>query len=339
MFKLIEVTDQKSLDTFVIASGGDFLQSWAWGDFQATQGSALLRLAVVDASDKYLAVVTLIKKSLPYGHCYWFAPRGPVIANLSDQEFRAVWSFLIKSLATRARADKIAFLRFEPSANSAQATYQLWPLVLGVANIYKTLDLEPSKTAILDLSQDLPTLLASMHHKTRYNINLAGKKNLSIKLATSSDFEAWWQLLSTTAERDEFRLHSRDYYQVMLSLPIMKLYLAYHGEDLLAGILVAQFGYTATYVHGASANQGRELMAPHLLQWRAITDAKASSALHYDFYGIDAHKWPGVTRFKAGFAGQNLAYLGTFDLVWCLGYYKFYTLGRQLFRFFSKLVR
>ena len=40
--------------------------------------------------------------------------------------------------------------------------------------------------------------------------------------------------------------------------------------------------------------------------------------------GIDAKKWPGVTRFKLGWGGDIKEYPGSFDLpvskIWYLGY-------------------
>lgn len=340
MFSLIEVNNQKDLDSFVITQGGDFLQSWDWGLFQAGQGFRPLRLAVLDQSGQYLAVLTLLKKPLPLGHYYWFAPRGPVLhRSINSDQLSQVWHFLLEQLKITAKQDKIAFLRFEPPVTDKQSTYSAWQSLVSSGNVFQTISLEPQQTIMLDLSLAESELLAKMHHKTRYNIRLAQKKSIKVSVASAADFDIWWSLLTATSKRDGFRLHSQDYYRRMLAMDGMKLYLARHHAEPLAGILVNYFGQTATYVHGASANQNRELMAPYLLQWQAICDAQSAGLANYDFYGVDARKWPGVTRFKEGFSGQNLAYLGTFDLVWLVGYYKFYSLLRSAFRTISKFTK
>lgn len=328
--KLTEITDKKQLDNFVATHGGDFLQSWSWGEFQQAQGHEIKRLGIFDA-DKLLGVVTLIKKSLPLAINYYFAPRGPVVQSLM------VWTFLVEELKKVAQQEKIAFLRFEPSLTDNQEGYEDWKKLLKAKNIHKTISLEPEQTAMLDLSLSQKDLLAAMHSKTRYNIRLAQKKGVEVFIANTEDFSSWWDLLQATGTRDGFRLHSKAYYQAMLKVSGMKLYLARHEQSILAGILVSEFASTATYVHGASSNEGRHLMAPHLLQWQAICDAQAAGYKVYDFYGVDKLKWPGVTKFKDGFAGQNLAYLGTFDLVWQAGYYEFYGLLRRIVRLVNKI--
>jgi lipid II:glycine glycyltransferase (peptidoglycan interpeptide bridge formation enzyme) len=56
-------------------------------------------------------------------------------------------------------------------------------------------------------------------------------------------------------------------------------------------------------------------MAPHALHWNLIKEYKEQGFTHYDFWGIDARLWPGVTRFKLGFGAQTIEYPGSFDLV------------------------
>jgi len=85
-------------------------------------------------------------------------------------------------------------------------------------------------------------------------------------------------------------------------------------------------------MYGASSNRQRNLMPNHLLQWSAIQWAKARGCETYDFWGIPdeigldpsqadvAHErsdglW-GVYRFKEGFGGSIVRYLGAYDCVY-----------------------
>jgi lipid II:glycine glycyltransferase (peptidoglycan interpeptide bridge formation enzyme) len=113
----------------------------------------------------------------------------------------------------------------------------------------------------------------------------------------------------------------------------VKLFLAYQGDKCLAAGLWSFYGNKVTYLHGASDHKSRQLMAPYLLQWEVIKQAKDGGYSYYDFFGIDAQKWPGVTRFKVGFGGRVVNYAGTYDLVFKPVKYYFYNLLRKVRRF------
>jgi lipid II:glycine glycyltransferase (peptidoglycan interpeptide bridge formation enzyme) len=68
-----------------------------------------------------------------------------------------------------------------------------------------------------------------------------------------------------------------------------------------------------------------------------IKKAKALGLKYYDFSGIDEKKWPGVTRFKIGFSGQELQYPGTYDIIFRTGKYYFYMLFRKVRRLLNSV--
>ncbi|MBU4142976.1 peptidoglycan bridge formation glycyltransferase FemA/FemB family protein, partial [Patescibacteria group bacterium] len=94
----------------------------------------------------------------------------------------------------------------------------------------------------------------------------------------------------------------------------------YEGKVIAANIVVI-FGSRATYLHGATSSEHREVMAPHLLQWEQIKYAKSQGCAEYDFWGIvnehtldkRGQSWEGFTRFKRGFGGQEVNYVGYWD--------------------------
>ena len=174
-----------------------------------------------------------------------------------------------------------------------------------------------------------------MHQKTRYNIRLAEKKGVEVHVGGEKDFEDFWKLMSQTSDRDAFRVHDREYYQKMLAVDhnFIKLFCARYQGKLLAASIVSFFGDTVTYMHGASSNEHREIMAPYALQWQVIKIAQEAGYKYYDFYGINEKKWPGVTRFKLGFGGREIDYPGTFDVAlnWM---YRLYKVARWIRRRF-----
>ena len=176
---------------------------------------------------------------------------------------------------------------------------------------------------IVDLTKTEEEILARMHSKTRYNINLAAKKELRIKKQEVRMGE-FWELLEKTAKRDEFFLHPKQYYEELMKMPEVKLFGVYlppptppilGGEGRgnaqhIATAMVSFWGDTATYLHGASDYEYRAVMAPYLLHWEIMKQAKAAGMKHYDFGGVAPQNEPdhflaGVTRFKSGWEDFN----------------------------------
>ena len=227
-------------------------------------------------------------------------------------------------------------------------------------------DIEPSQTLILDISKSEDELLAQMHEKWRYNIRLAERKGVTVKLLVSDTnsfeqyFEEFYRLVSEgTAERKNIRHYPKEYYRQQLTInnqqfnlpaplcvrgeekwnrengtsastPFVKggtgevkslLFVAEYESKVIAANIVVIFGNKATYLHGATSSEHREVMAPHLLQWEQIKYAKAQGCSEYDFWGIvNEHtldkrrqSWEGFTRFKRGFGGQEVNYVGYWD--------------------------
>jgi len=117
-------------------------------------------------------------------------------------------------------------------------------------------------------------------------------------------------------------------------LPEIKMFLAEYNGKIIAANIVGFFGDTVTYMHGASSNEYRNVMAPYLIQWEVIKQAKKMGYKHYDFYGIDEKKWPGVTRFKKGFGGFEKEYPGTFDMIFNGKWYNIYRFIRSIRRIY-----
>jgi lipid II:glycine glycyltransferase (peptidoglycan interpeptide bridge formation enzyme) len=174
-------------------------------------------------------------------------------------------------------------------------------------------EITPRHTLIIDLSKSEDEILKDMHQKGRYNIRLAEKKGLTIKEEkTSNNF---YKILEATGKRDGFYINPQKHYEAFLNVlgkkNKAKLFMAYLNDEPIAGILNTYIGNTATYFYGASSNKHRNLMAPYLLQWHAIKEAKKRGFKYYDFLGIADPQKPkdplkGVTQFKTKFGGEHI---------------------------------
>ncbi len=213
-------------------------------------------------------------------------------------------------------------------------------------------------TVYITLSDSEKNLLAQMKQKTRYNIRLSQKHGVKVHRHCLSDtltnchtrdsgrgqntkhemseestrvFNQFYTLLCTTAKRDGFAIHSKQYYQdqiVQCSIdPSTQLYLllAYQSSDPLpiAGAVILhhiqipnESHGIATYLYGASDYRYRNVMAPYLIQWHAIVHAKSCLCSIYDLYGItrENSRISGLNRFKTGFATTQAQRLFCIDL-------------------------
>lgn len=318
---LIIIKDKEKLDNFLEKLPySRFLQSWEWGEFQQQVGFGVKRVGL-EKDGQLIVVATLIKKNLFFGRSYWYCPHGPIVNHKSRMKN---YELLFKEIIKIAKKEKVIFLRFEPAESIHNSQFM----------IHNSTDIQPSQTLILNLEKKEEEILNDMHQKTRYNIRLAKKKGVKIREGEEKDFETWWKIMNATSGRDKFRLHNKEYYRKMIKLKNIKLYLAEYKDEIIAGNIISFFGDTATYLHGASANEYRNVMAPYFLQWHVIGEAKKKGCNYYDFFGISKEKWPGVTRFKKGFGGKEINYPGTFDLVFNKFNYNIYKFLRKIRRMF-----
>jgi lipid II:glycine glycyltransferase (peptidoglycan interpeptide bridge formation enzyme) len=288
---------------------GSLLQSWRWGELQSRFGWHVERLCFDDGAAG-LCSLQLTASLLP-GGAIAYVPRGPVIVPASRAEGLDV-------LTRRARLRRALVLRLEPEVPPDDD----WSTRLAAAGWTPGTPVQPRVTSLLDLRPDAEALRASFKPKTRYNLGLSERKGVTI--VESQEVDAFARLSAATARRQGIHLPSTEYYRALLDLfgpGGARLYLASHGGSLLAGILVARFGRTAYYLFGGSADAGKELMPNYLLHWRAMQDFQALGCEVYDWWGIPDepapnHPWFGLYRFKTGFGGATVRYLGLYE--WAL---------------------
>jgi len=354
--KIISAPNSFAIDEFLSknpgASGPEFLLSSSWAKILEKEGKEIRFLAVIrDLSDgkpktlagEFLALIMIIKQPLLKRYFYWYAPRGPIINRaLNFKERIPILKFLFTAIY-RLSAQAL-FLKIEPANEDLNFNAQDFQqkTFSGFLKTISAPDIQPRRTLVLDLKKSQDELLSSLHPKTRYNIRLAEKKGVKITRGGANDFEEFWRLMKLTGERDAFCLHDKNHYQNLLKTIVdgqedleseknfIRLFFAEYEGRKIAAALVSSFASKATYLHGASDNEYRQLMAPQFLQWEIIKTVKSEGANLYDFYGVDALKWPGVTRFKQGFGGEERVYSGAYDLIFRPAMYNFYKLLKLL---------
>ncbi len=174
-------------------------------------------------------------------------------------------------------------------------------------------------TRILDLSKSEEELQKEMHEKCRYNIKLAWKRGIRVNWVDPTDdhIDMWMELLSETTNRDGFASNSRAYYisflRTLHDANAWGLMFAWYNGRIIAAAIYVYHHSTAVYYYGASTSDPelRKHMAPYMLQWEAIREAKLRWCRIYDFLGIAPpgdtdHPLSGVTTFKERFWGTAI---------------------------------
>lgn len=260
---------------------------------------------------------------------YWlYFSRGP----LFEWENRECLDIFLKHV--RQFEKQAVWVRFDPAFIENADTQHFFSRF---SSAHKTF--HPKRTLLLDLTNSKDELLAQMHSKGRYNIRLAKKKDVRVygwryidgKILPIADFGMteevedpvgiFSEMIQETGKRDGFSVHSRAYFEGFLTgLGEQAFLLLSKQQDTwIGGGIFTTTKDTCIYYYGASLHQYRPLMAPYLVQWKAIEYAK--EVLHlktYDFLGIgSADSDPmlaGVTEFKRKFGGEERTFVGTFEL-------------------------
>lgn len=298
-------------------------QTSSWGHFQEKipqRGKYWIIILEDSNKSKIIGGTLLIRHSLPKGYSWLYMSRGPLI-NYDPAKSTIQIKALIDAIKPLAKKEKAIFLRIDPPIKLAEK-FGSKSHLKGFHTTHS--GFQPEHTLLLDLTKSEEELLKEMKPKGRYNIHLAEKKGVKIRISDPAkkeqfkkDIDAYFAMLKETTSRDNFSGHNKEIYKNMIEIlepkNLAKLYIAEHENTPIAAIITTYYKDTATYYYGVSSNSFRNLMAPYLLQWEAIKDAKTQGYKTYDFLGISPlnaknHPWKGVTEFKTKFGGAHATY-------------------------------
>lgn len=305
-------------------SSAHLLQSDEWGRLKSAFGWEVVHILEGDTGAQ------LLFRRLPLGFSFAYLPKGPVTTTAPGPVF---WS----SVDRACRSRHAVFLKVEPDGWDGE---ELASVFDGQGFVPSPQHVQPHSTLVIDLHGSEDDVFNRMKPKTRYNIRLAGRKEIVVH--PSDDIENFYRVMTVTGRREEFHVHSQEYYRRAYDLfypgGMCELFVSdYHGRSL-ATLMVFAHGRQAYYFYGASSDEERNRKATYPLQWEAIRWAHARGCAEYDMWGIpdeatdvdedDAEAredglW-GVYRFKRGFGGSVKRAIPTMDRVYNPPLYKLY---------------
>lgn len=321
--RFIGEDERERFDDFLrSAPKSHVLQSFEWGEVKAATGWKPHRLVVEDG-ERIRAAATVLERALPgLGRPLFYSPRGPVL----DYEDTAAFDALIEAVRRLGGDRRAIAWKIDPDIPVPAPRLEDYLASRGFVPAGKGLNFEgiqPRFVFRLGIEPPLDQVMAGFATKTRYNINLAARRGVVVTEGEESDLPEFYDLLRVTAERDRFLVRSFEYYRVLwrclVQRGLARLFVARHEGEMIAGTIAFIFGDQAWYIYGASGNRKRDLMPNHALQWEMIRWAKAQGCRLYDFRGISGDPDPnnplyGLYRFKKGFGGQVVEFVGEFDL-------------------------
>lgn len=191
-------------------------------------------------------------------------------------------------------------------------------------------DMQPREHLILKIFDSEEEIFKRMKQKTRYNVRLAIKRGVKIKFFKYNEegfekaFNNFFEMVNNTGKRKGVSFHEKEHYLNMFKkIPKESILLAIakFEDDYIAANIITFYGGVATYLHGATGEKHRNLMAPFLLQFESFKKAIEMNCEFYDFGGIfpsseDIGK-KGITKFKKGFSPKEETYkfAGSQDLI------------------------
>lgn len=262
--------------------------------------------------------ITAIEKNVPLLGKLWYLPKGPGVTSVRELDE------LLPGLRELAAKNNVFCVKLEPEiAKSDEALADL--MKLGLAKVRA---IQPNvSTVLVDISDDLDTVLGRLPQKGRHAIRRAERDGVTVEQvdATDENCRVMYDLLAATAE-GAFAIRSYNYYktfwQRFSQAGYGQLFFAYFEGQVVASAYAMVFGQKSTYKDGASVRKRTAYGASHLLQWQVIKWAKHKGSLVHDLCGTPSsdqindtsHPYYGIGRFKTSFNKEVTDYVGAYDL-------------------------
>lgn len=303
-----------------------FLNSPAFHNlWQAILKEKVWHRGILDSQGDYLIIYNIVKKNLPFSFNFLFIPQGPLLCQEMTQVIRQkAFEVFFKDIKTLASKERSFFIKIEPM----QPDLDIIDFLKQKGFIKSCKEIEPQYTAVINLQKTETDLFGSFHHKARYNIRLAQRYKVVIRLLKDkTEKESAIKLILKTAQTKHFGIFSIEYFKKLILINNYlqtKVFGAFYQDKIIASSIDLIFKKRATYLFGGSDLNYRQVMAPYLLKWEEIKYFKKQGCQEYDLWGICPpqilktdynHPLKGVTIFKTKLGGSIVEYPGSFDYI------------------------
>jgi len=339
------------------------LQTWEWSQVKAKYGWQAMPFVwysqpcegLEPTQGLIVAAAMILKRGIPVGGfaskmCVLYIPKGP----LMDWDDASLRLRILDDLQAFAKRQGAIFIKIDPDVALGMGVPRTEEAVEfnGGQDTRSELErrgwkfsqdqIQFRNTVQIDLTPSEDEMLRRMKQKTRYNVRLAQKKGITVRVGTVDDFPLLYRMYAETSVRDGFLIREEGYYQTVWrkfgSVPLSTFGLQPFSEPLIAevdgqavgAVSIFYFAGQAIYLFGMSRDEHREKMPNYLLQWEATRRAKTLGCKIYNLWGApdefdESDGLWGVFRFKEGLGGYVLRTIGAWDFTPNPFLYKMYT--------------
>ncbi len=208
-----------------------FLQSYDWGQLSKEERGLTPYYLGLDDNGKTVGATLLLKKSLPLGLCYLYAPRGYVI-NFREKKILDRFTEEIVKFAKRKKA---IYVKIDPDIIWKKEDYkgEITEVESKDRNIYNELlrlgykhmgftknfeTMQPRYTFRIDLNQSMEEIESHFSKTTKQRIAKSLKLKTKVEIGTEKDLETFYHLMMLTESRKDFVSYGIDYYKTLYKL-------------------------------------------------------------------------------------------------------------------------
>ncbi len=182
-------------DFLASVPGGQHVQTSLWAQVKAELGWRAIRIQLGD-DRQLIAGAQLLLKPLSIMGALAYLPQGPLLRHRDD----ALADVLLGAVHRAARAHRVRYLVVQPSDGDSDMMSRLSRHGFRPS----ALEVGPTATMRIDVTQDLDTILAQMKAKTRYNIRHGERRGITVREGTGQHVPLFYQALVATSQRQGF---------------------------------------------------------------------------------------------------------------------------------------
>ncbi len=319
--------DEKSIQEYVdfikASPKGSFMQSPLWARVKDNWRNEVVISR--DGSGRINGAMSILIRPVPvFKKTLMYAPRGPV-CDIYDKE---VLKNLFDGAKELAKECNAYVLKIDPDIKIDNEEFKKTVTEYGfkIKKPSKNFEgIQPRFVFRLDVENKTEDdIFKAFHNKTRYNIRVALKNNVTVSLGGREDLKRFHEIMVETGQRDDFVIRNLAYFEKMYDIMApdgsLRLYLAHYEGKIISGTIAIKYGDKVWYLYGASSNEYRNVMPNYLLQWEMIKWAIEEKCRIYDFRGVsgdisESNPLYGLYRFKKGFSGEFTEFIGDIDYV------------------------
>ncbi|WP_127793697.1 lipid II:glycine glycyltransferase FemX [Agromyces sp. LHK192] len=301
----VRLTVPQTWDARVLAEPGDphFMQSSTWARVRST-GPWRVRAATADEGPP-VSVLEFERDVAEVGALRHL----PRISGIGPDEVEPLTAY-VRETAAGAFATKVEL--YQHRDDDLDAAFRANGWLPTRASQYR-------HAVVVRLADGADAAFERMKKRGRAEIRTGERNGVVVERTdvSGADAEQMIDLVRTTEERSGAFFRDDEYLRRVWTAFADdgggSLYLAKHGERVVAGAFVVRFGTHAWYKDGGSTRDLPQLMASRYLQWRIMQDLAQQGVHHYDLGHVPPPDHPhpagrGILIFKSAFAPDLVEY-------------------------------